>query len=80
MFATTLQRFDWRNLLITKGEFTRMVAAGTVWGIVLAAGLAGLKFWNCAMLCLDDIGVTATVSVAVGILTIGPVSIYGRRG
>jgi len=78
MFATTLGKFDWRNLPLTPQELGRMMTAGAAWGLLLTAGLAGMKFWNYEMICIDDIAATTALSVAVGIFTIGPIAVYGR--
>ena len=80
MFATTLQKFDWRNRLVTRGQLARMVTAGAAWGLLLTIGLVGIKFWSCEMICIDDTAATAALSVAVGILAIGPIAVYRRRG
>ncbi len=80
MFATTLQKFDWRNRLVTRGQLARMVSAGAAWGLLFTVSLFGMKFWNCEMICIDDIAATAALSVAVGILGIGPIAVHGRRG
>ncbi len=79
MFAIALQKFDRWNLLMTRGELGRMVAAGTIWGLLLTTGLTGMKFWNCETICVDDIAATAALSIAVGTLAIGPVAVYGRH-
>ena len=79
MLATALGRFDWRKLRLTRAEALRMLTAGTAWGVAMSAGLAGLTLWNCGMICQDDLIKTAVLSIAAGIVAIGPLAAYGRR-
>ena len=79
MVATALGQFDWQKLRLTQTEFARMLVAGTAWGMAMSAGIAGMTFWNCGVVCPDDIVMTSAVSVAAGILAIGPIAGYGRR-
>jgi hypothetical protein len=77
--ATALHGLDWRKLRLTRNESLRMLMAGTAWGVAVSAGLAGMTFWNCGMICQDDLIKTTAVSVAAGILAIGPLAAYGQR-
>ena len=77
--ATALNEFGWQKLRLTKPEVGRMLTAGTAWGVAMSAGLAGMTFWNCGMICQDDLTVTTALSVAAGVLAIGPIAAYGRR-
>jgi hypothetical protein len=79
MIATTLDKFEWRKLRLTRNEALRMLLAGTAWGIAMSIGLAGMTLWNCGMICQDDLVRTTTISVVAGILAIGPLAAYGRR-
>ncbi len=79
MFATVLNGFDWRKLRLTRSEALRMLMAGIAWGVAVSAGLAGMTLWNCGMICQDDLVKTTMLSVAAGILAIGPLAAYGRR-
>jgi hypothetical protein len=79
MIAAALNRFDWQTLRLTKSEGLRMLVAGTAWGLAMSAGIAGMTFWNCAMVCPDDIVFTTALSVVAGIFAIGPLAAYGRR-
>ena len=79
MFATELNRFDWQKLRLSKPEFLRMLLAGSLWGLALSAGLAGLSAWNHGMVCPDDIAITTAISIVTGIFAIGPIAAYGRR-
>ncbi|HXF87614.1 MAG TPA: hypothetical protein VNK48_04570 [Xanthobacteraceae bacterium] len=78
-WTSTLHRFDWHRLRLTKSETLRLLAAGTAWGLATSAGLAGLTAWNYGMLCIPDVLATTLVAVAAGILTIGPIAAYARR-
>lgn len=79
MFATALHGFDWQTLRLSKHDAVRMFIAGTVWGIAMSAGLAGMRWWNCGMICPDEIAFTTAISVAAGILAIGPIAAYTAR-
>jgi hypothetical protein len=58
---------------------TRMLAAGAAWGVTLTAGLFLLGAQDCGLPCPGDVAVTTTVSVATGILTIGPIAAFHSR-
>ncbi len=60
-------------------DLWRGLAAGTLWGLTLTAGLAAMTAWQCGGLCLPEVAVNAVLSVAGGILGIGPIAAYGRR-
>jgi len=79
MFAAAIRNVDWRRLTPTPREMNLMVAAGATWGIVFTAGMAALKWWNCAMICPDEIVATAVLSIATGIIALGPLAVFGRR-
>jgi hypothetical protein len=64
----------------TRRDVWRGVAAGMVWGLTLTAGLAAMTAWQCGGLCLPEVAVNSVLSVAGGILGIGPIAAYGRRG
>jgi hypothetical protein len=74
--AAIVQRV--RTPRLTKPELLRMLAAGTAWGLVLSAGLAGMTYWNYAMICPDDIAITTALSIAAGIIAIGPLAARTR--
>ena len=79
MFAAALNRHDWRNLRLSGPEFARMLIAGSAWGLIMSAGLAGMNMWNHGMVCVDDVVMTTATSIVAGILSIGPIAAYGRR-
>jgi integral membrane sensor domain MASE1 len=79
MISTTLGAFDWRTLRLTRNEALRMLIAGATWGVAVSASLTGMTLWNCGMICQHDLIVTTALSVAAGIIAIGPLAAYGRR-
>jgi hypothetical protein len=60
------------------GALRRGVIAGSVWGIAVAAGLVGLRFWNCGVICIDDAVITTALSMIGGLATMGPLAAFGR--
>jgi Mg/Co/Ni transporter MgtE len=61
------------------GALKRALAAGSAWGIVFGLGLTAFGFWQCRTICIGDAAMTTAVSIAAGILTIGPLAAFGRR-
>jgi hypothetical protein len=78
MLAATVQRLDWSSFRLTKGAALRGLIAGAAWGVTLAAGLVGLAFWDCGIVCPDDVVITTGASLAGGILSIGPLAAFAR--
>lgn len=72
MNAAVAYRFDRHALM-------RMLAAGTAWGLTLAAGLFVPGTLQCGLPCPADVAFTAAVSVVTGILTIGPLAAFHSR-
>lgn len=64
---------------LPQGAAFRMVAAGTLWGLLLSGGLLTLTYYNCSAICLGDAFVTTALSVAAGIGTIGPVTVLTAK-
>lgn len=79
MFALTARRIDWNRLRPTRAQCVRGCVAGTAWGLALAAGLTAMTAWSCGAICLPEVLENTALSVAAGILGIGPVAAYGRR-
>jgi hypothetical protein len=79
MIATAFNKFEWRKLCLSRSEAQRMLIAGTAWGVAMTAALTGMTFWNCGMICQDDLIKTTALSIVAGILAIGPLAAYGRR-
>lgn len=57
----------------------RVLAAGAIWGLTVAAGLCALNTLQCGLPCPADIAFTTILSVAVGMVTIGPVVAFHSR-
>lgn len=79
MMASALGRFDWRRLQPLKSFVLCTLFAGSAWGIAMTAGLTAMAYSEYGMICLEDLIFTATVSVAAGILAIGPIAACRRR-
>jgi hypothetical protein len=70
---------DFLSSPIPPGGIRRAVAAGTLWGVGLTVAFVALRFWQCGLICVDDVVNTAVLSVAAGIVTLGPLAAFGRR-
>ncbi len=64
---------------LPRGPVFRMIAGGTLWGLVLSAGLLALTFHGCGTVCLGDALITTTLAIVAGIATIGPVTVLSAR-
>jgi len=80
MLAIVMRQLDCQSSRVTLRSAALMVGAGTAWGLLFAVAMTALTFWSCGMICLDDVAATSALSIAVGILTVGPVAVYGRSG
>lgn len=56
------------------------IAGGTVWGATVATALLGFAFYHCGTVCLGQIVETAALSIAAGIVAIGPLALFRREG
>jgi hypothetical protein len=72
LMTAVTHRFDRHALM-------RMLAAGTAWGLMLAAGLFAPGALQCGLPCPADVAFTTAVSVVTGILTIGPLAAFHSR-
>lgn len=75
MIASVLR---WPRPRLTGRTALRVVAAGTIWGVVLSAGLTALSLYDCGGICPGDVIETTALSVAAGIATIGPLAAFKR--
>lgn len=75
--AQTLRQFAPQKL--PRGAAFRVIAGGTLWGLALSGGLLSLSYYSCGVVCLGDALVTTALSVAAGIITIGPVTLLGAK-
>jgi hypothetical protein len=79
MIATALNRLDWTKLHLTQRDYLRGVLAGSAWGLTVTAGLAAMSAWEYGGICVPELVVNTGLSLAGGILAIGPVAAYGGR-
>ncbi len=64
---------------LDRNAVTRMLAAGTAWGVALSVGLTALNAMQCGLPCPGDVAFTTAISVAAGVLTIGPIAAFHSR-
>jgi hypothetical protein len=64
---------------INRHTLMRAIAGGTAWGATVAAALLAVLFYQCGTICLGQIVETTALSIAAGILTIGPVAMLRRE-
>ena len=57
-------------------RMTRMMVAGTIWGLTLSAGFFLNALYKCGIPCPDDIAAVTAACVVTGILTIGPLAAF----
>lgn len=73
MHVRTLPRLQVERATILRG-----IAAGTLWGVTVAAALLGLSYYQCGSICLGQIVDTTALSLLAGIVAIGPVAALRR--
>jgi hypothetical protein len=73
---STLARTNLFHLTLRPNALRRALLAGSAWGIATSAGLAALHFWQCGLVCPDDIALTTVLSVGAGLLTFGPLAAF----
>lgn len=56
----------------------RGLAAGAAWGLFVGAGLIAIKAQRCGVICFDDAALTLLASIALGLVSIGPLAALGR--
>ncbi|AXK80208.1 hypothetical protein DW352_06555 [Pseudolabrys taiwanensis] len=66
-------------LHVDRAVVLRGIVAGTAWGLALSAGFVGIALTQCGLPCPDDIAFTTLVSVATGIVAIGPLAAFAKR-
>jgi hypothetical protein len=54
------------------------IAGGVAWGVTVATALLAFTLYQCGTICLGQIVETTTLSIAAGILTIGPLALLRR--
>lgn len=75
--AQTFKQFA--PLQLPRGPVFRMVAGGTLWGLMLSGGLLALTYYSCNVVCMGDALVTTALSVVAGIITVGPLTVLAAR-
>ena len=63
---------------LTPRSATRALVAGCAWGSILTAGFTAHAWSSCGIICIDDVLVTAAISMAAGIVAIGPLATLRR--
>jgi hypothetical protein len=64
------------NFRLDRVAMLRWLAAGTAWGLALAAGFYGIALWQCGIPCPDDVALTTLTCVGAGLLTLGPLAAF----
>jgi len=67
------------RLGLTRRDIARGVAAGVAFCVILTTGFAAMSAWQCGGVCLPETVDNAMLSLAAGILGLGPVAAYGGR-
>jgi hypothetical protein len=63
---------------LSKQASLRALGAGIAWGVIVSGGMIAYARANCGFVCLDDAALMIAISVAAGIVTIGPVAAFGQ--
>jgi hypothetical protein len=74
MATLSLQRPKLERRIVMSG-----LAAGSAWGATVAVALLGLTLYRCGTVCLGQIVETTALSVAAGIVAIGPLVLFRRQ-
>ncbi len=61
---------------LDRRTLVRGLAAGLAWGAIVATALLGLSFYQCGTFCLGQIVETTALSIAAGMLAIGPLALF----
>ena len=72
MSAVLALQFDRAVLL-------RGILAGSAWGLAMTIGFTAIALAQCGLPCPDDLAFTTIVSVATGLVTIGPLAAFAKR-
>ena len=66
-------------LRLNRSSITRMITAGTLWGLTLSAGFFINAVLQCRIPCPEDIAFVTAICVVTGIVTIGPIAGFASR-
>jgi len=61
---------------LNRVAMTRMIAAGSIWGLTLSAGFFLNALFQCGMPCPDDIVIVTAACIVTGVMTIGPLAAF----
>jgi hypothetical protein len=64
---------------LDKRDVLRGAAAGFAFCIILTAGFAAMSAWQCGGVCLPEVVDNAMLSLAAGLIGLGPLAAYGGR-
>jgi len=67
------------RLALTRRDIARGLAAGAAFGLILTTGFAAMSAWECGGVCLPEVAGNAVLSLAAGLIGLGPVAAYGGR-
>jgi hypothetical protein len=57
----------------------RAATGGIAWGAIFTAGMAIYSWASCGIICIDEVAMTAAISMTAGVVTIGPVAAFAGR-
>jgi hypothetical protein len=63
---------------LSPNALRRALIAGIAWGTIVAALIVVPEVMRCGVLCVTDAAVTLAISVAAGMLTLGPLAAFGH--
>jgi hypothetical protein len=66
-------------LALTRRDIARGAAAGVAFCVFLTTGFAAMAAWQCGGVCLPEVAGNAVLSLAAGLIGLGPVAAYGGR-
>ena len=66
-------------LKLSGRDIARGFFAGVAFCITLTAGFAAMSAWQCGGICLPETADNAMLSLAAGLLGLGPLAAYGGR-
>ena len=67
------------RLALTHRDIARGLAASVAFCVILTTGFAVMSAWQCGGVCLPETVDNAMLSLAAGLIGLGPVAAYGGR-
>jgi hypothetical protein len=80
MITAIVARISTPRSGLAPGTLRRGLIAGSAWGLSMAALSIAHEFLTCGGVCLPDAAITTALSTSAGIVAIGPLAVFGRRG